>query len=115
MLRGGNALSGHSGSLVWRLFLPWVESLKTEPFFGLNQTPGLFVHLNHAAVLVRGVLQIIMNGQSGWGSLHITSHMAVHSLIHKKMQKQTLVFEEDVKHTKPETYTQTHTDLNHLI
>lgn len=33
------------------------ESLKTEPFFGLNQTPGLFAHLNHAAVLLRGVLQ----------------------------------------------------------
>lgn len=31
-------------------------SLKTEPFFGLNQTPGLFAHLNHAAVLLRGVL-----------------------------------------------------------
>lgn len=32
------------------------RSLKTEPFFGLNQTPGLFAHLNHAAVLLRGVL-----------------------------------------------------------
>ena len=56
--RVGNALSVHSGSLAWRLFLPWGESLKTEPFFGLNQTPGLFAHLNHAAVLLRGVLQI---------------------------------------------------------
>lgn len=44
-------------TLVWRLFLPWGESLKTEPFFGLNHTPGLFAHLNHAAVLLRGVLQ----------------------------------------------------------
>lgn len=33
------------------------EPLQTEPFFGLNQTPGLFAHLNHAAVLLRGVLQ----------------------------------------------------------
>lgn len=39
------------------LLLPWTESLKAEPFFGLNQTPGLFAHLNHGAVLVRGVLQ----------------------------------------------------------
>lgn len=43
--------------------LPWGESLKAEPFFGLNQTPGLFVHLNHAAVLVRGVLQIQYNDE----------------------------------------------------
>lgn len=29
------------------------------------------------------------------------------------MQKQSLVFEEDVKHSKPETYTQTHMQQTH--
>lgn len=38
-------------------YLVLEEALQTEPFFGLNQTPGLFAHLNHAAVLLRGVLQ----------------------------------------------------------
>lgn len=71
----------HSASLAWRLFLPWGESLKTEPFFGLNQTPGLFAHLNHAAVLVRGVLQIQhSDGQTvRVGGLRIFSDMLVHS------------------------------------
>lgn len=49
--------NGRAGSPGLEALLTFAgRSLKTEPFFGLNQTPGLFAHLNHAAVLLRGVL-----------------------------------------------------------